>query len=67
MGRVVRYKVIATDVSLSSWGASCDGRLAFGVWSTTQKQWHINCLEMKAVHLALQEFLLIVKDRHVLI
>lgn len=33
VGRVVRWKMITTDASLSGWGALCNGRLAFGVWS----------------------------------
>lgn len=67
MGRVVRRVVVTTDASLSGWGALCDGRPAFGTWAGDQTRWHINCLEMEAVHLALQSFLPFVKDRHVLI
>lgn len=37
-------------------GALCDGRPAFGVWKHTERTWHINCLEMKAVKLALKYF-----------
>lgn len=28
---------------------------AFGFWMYTEKTWHINCLELKAVHLALKQ------------
>ncbi|KAL0168850.1 hypothetical protein M9458_037072, partial [Cirrhinus mrigala] len=49
--------VVTTDASLP----------AFGVWARDQKHWHINCLEMEAVRLALQNFLPFVKDQHVLI
>ncbi|KAL0185623.1 hypothetical protein M9458_017293, partial [Cirrhinus mrigala] len=58
MGRVVRRTVVTTDASLSGWGPLCDGRPAFGVWARDQKLWHINCLEMESVRLALPNFLL---------
>jgi hypothetical protein len=56
LGRVVRRVVVTTDASLSGWGALCDGRPAFGTWTGDRTRWHINCLEMEAVHLALRGF-----------
>lgn len=67
MGRVVSRKVVTTDVSLTGWGALCDGEPAFGTWMDAQALWHINCLELEAVSLALQSFLPLVEDRHVLV
>ncbi len=56
-----------TDASSTGWGAVCDGRPAFGTWSETEKSRHINCLELRAVHLALECFLPDILHRHVLI
>lgn len=67
MDRVISRKVVTMDASLTGWGALCDGRSACGTWTSTQKKWHINCLELKAVFLALQHFLPMIKIRHVLI
>ncbi len=47
--------------------ALCDGRSAYGNWISAQAKWHINCLGLKAVYLASQGFLPLVKDRHVLV
>ncbi|KAL0199646.1 hypothetical protein M9458_002833, partial [Cirrhinus mrigala] len=67
MGRVVSRKIVTTDASLTGWGALCEGRPAYGTWTRAQAKWHINCLELKAVFLALQGFLPLIKDRHVLV
>ncbi|KAI2666671.1 Transposon Ty3-G Gag-Pol polyprotein [Labeo rohita] len=67
MGRVVSRKTVTTDASLTGWGALCEGRPAYGTWTRAQAKWHINCLELKAVFLALQGFLPLIKDRHVLV
>ncbi|KAI2653070.1 Transposon Ty3-I Gag-Pol polyprotein [Labeo rohita] len=67
MGRVVSKKIVTTDASLMGWGALCKGRPAYGTWTRAQVKWHINCLELKAVFLALQGFLPLIKDRHVLV
>jgi hypothetical protein len=45
-----------TDASMMGWGAHMDDCSAHGVWSQTQCQWHINCLELEAVRLALLAF-----------
>ncbi len=62
MGRVISRKIVTTDASLTGWGALCDGRPAYGTWTSAQTKWHINCLELKAVFLALQGFLPLIKD-----
>ncbi|CAM4580422.1 unnamed protein product [Leuciscus chuanchicus] len=60
---IFRQKVATTDASLTGWGALP----AFGTWTSAQRQWHTNCLELKAIHFALQEFSLFIRDHHVLI
>ena len=50
-------KVIATDVSNQGWGRNLDHQIVQGSWSTVEKQYHINCLEMEAVTLTLRNFL----------
>ncbi len=67
IGQVIRRKTVTTDASSTGWGAVCDGRPAFGMWSETEKSWHINCLELHAVHLALECFLPDILHHHVLI
>ncbi len=67
IGQVIRRKNVTTDASSTGWGAVCDGRPAFGTWSEMEKSWHINCLELRAVHLALECFLPDILHRHVLI
>ncbi|MCJ8738081.1 hypothetical protein PDJAM_G00031590 [Pangasius djambal] len=57
---------LATDASLTGWGAVMSGRSARGLWSGRHLTWHINCLEMLAVFLALRHFLPDLRDRHVL-
>ncbi len=57
MGVVCRRQIIMTDASLSGWGSVFEGRLACGVWSGKYLAWHINSLELRAVHLALIHFL----------
>lgn len=52
--------VIESDVSNIGWGASCQGTSTGGPWSTVEKTWHINCLELLAATLALKTF---TKDR----
>ncbi len=42
-------------------------RPAFGTWSETEKSWHINCLELHALHLALECFLADILHSHIFI
>ncbi len=67
IGQVIRRKNVTTDASSMGWGAVCDGRPAFRTWSETEKSWHITCLELHAVHLALECFLPDILHRHILI
>ncbi len=56
-GRLALFRMIMMDASLSGWGVVCQGRPACGVWSGKYFTWHINSLELRAVHLALIHFL----------
>ncbi|KAL0195457.1 hypothetical protein M9458_009029, partial [Cirrhinus mrigala] len=67
LGQVSRHMVVNTDASKTGWGAVCNGQTASGSWSGPRLQWHINCLELLAVLLALRRFLPMLRDKHVLI
>ena len=47
-------KVIFTDSSLIGWGAVCGSEKAAGQWSSSEKEDHINFLELKACLLGLK-------------
>ncbi len=67
LGAPCRRETLATDASLTGWGAVMSGRPARGLWSGRHLTWHINCLEMLAVFRALKHFLPDLRDRHVLV
>ncbi len=48
-------------------GAMCNGHAAAGLWTGPQLQWHINCLELLAVWLALRRFKMLLHEKHVLV
>ncbi len=50
--QVSRHAVVYTDASAKGWGATFNGLAVSGVWMGPQLHWHINCLELLAVHLA---------------
>ena len=52
-------KVIYTDASMHGWGAYCEGMSTGGSWINTEKNWHINALELKSILLSLMS---IIKD-----
>ncbi len=62
-----RRKVVMTDASNKGWGALCEGKLTFGLWSEKESGLHINCLEMIAVCQACQFFLPDKRGHHVLV
>ncbi len=49
LGAPCRQLSLATDASLTGWGAVMSGRSARGLWSGRHLIWHIYCLEMLAV------------------
>ncbi len=60
-------KVVTTDASNKGWGALCEGKPTFGLWSEEESGLHINCLERLAVCRACQFFLPDIRGHHVLI
>ena len=64
---VSRHVVVSTDASATGWGAMCNGHAASGSWTGPRLQWHVNCLELLAVRLALHRFRALLKDKHVLV
>ncbi len=67
LGQVSRHVVVSTDASAMGWGAMCNGHAAAGLWTGSRLQWHINCLELLAVWLALRHFKGLLHDKHVLV
>ncbi len=51
--QVSRHAVVFTDASATGWGATYNGHAVSGVWTGPQLRWHINCLKLLAVRLAL--------------
>ncbi|KAJ8977521.1 hypothetical protein NQ317_003028 [Molorchus minor] len=45
-----------TDASRSGWGAFCRGKSTYGFWSTSEKEFHINYLELLALYFGLRCF-----------
>ncbi|KAI2661198.1 ORF V: Enzymatic polyprotein [Labeo rohita] len=67
LGQVSRHVVVHTDASTTGWGAVCNGQAASGSWTGPRLLWHINCLELLAVLLALRRFLPMLRHKHVLV
>ncbi len=67
LAQVSRHVVVSTDASTTGWGAMCNGHAAAGLWTGPQLQWHINCLELLAVWLALRRFKTLLHEKHVLV
>ncbi len=62
-----RHTVVKTDASSTGWGATYNGQAASGLWTGPRLLWHINCLELWAVHLALRQFRPLLLGKHVLV
>ena len=57
--------VLFTDASLIGWGASISsGVYTSGKWSSSDSKLHINFLELKAIFLALKEFLPLLTNKN---
>ncbi len=65
--QVSRHAVAYTDASAKGWGATFNGHAVSGVWTGPQLHWHINCLELLAVHLALNRLKRRLRGKHVLV
>ncbi len=65
--QVSRHVVVSTDASAMGWGAMCNGHAAAGLWTGSRLQWHVNCLELLAVWLALCRFIVLLHDKHALV
>ncbi|KAL0199319.1 hypothetical protein M9458_007859, partial [Cirrhinus mrigala] len=61
------HLVVYTNASSTGWGAICNGQAASGSWTGPRLQWHINCLELLAVLLALRRFRPTLRHKHVLV
>ena len=59
---------IYSDASKVGWGASLSsGELTSGSWSDSFSEFHINFLELKAIHLAVTHFLPLIKGKKIFI
>ncbi|XP_036956139.1 uncharacterized protein LOC119020706 [Acanthopagrus latus] len=68
MGSIASHReTVTTDASRSGWGAVWQNRTAQGLWPAQDRSDHINVLELRAVHMALQLFLPFLRGRHVLV
>lgn len=47
---------IFTDASNSGWGASCKNKSTWGFWNSSEKQYHINYLELLAAFNGIKSF-----------
>ncbi len=59
--------MVYTDASAKDWGATFNGLAVSGIWTGPQLHWHINCLELLAVHLALNRLKRCLRGEHVLV
>ena len=50
------YTILQSDASPMGWGAVCQTSRIGGLWTQEEKSLHINCLELKAITLAVQSF-----------
>ncbi len=67
MGAIHRRHMITTDASMTGWDAVFEGRPASGEWKEEFLSWHINCLELRAVFLALKYFLPVLGGYHIIV
>ncbi len=65
--QVSQHTFVTTDASSTGWGATCNGQATSGLWTGPRLLWHINCLELWAVHLALRQFRPLLLGKHVLV
>ncbi len=59
----VPLEQVSRHTVVTGWGATCNGQAALG----PRLLWHINCLELCAVHLALRQFRPLLLGKHMLV
>ena len=59
--------LLLTDASVKGWGAHLEDKTVSGLWSDTEKNLHINVLELKAVFLAIRSFQSYLLNKRVLV
>ncbi len=67
IGAIRRRHMVTTDASMTGWGAVFEGRPASGEWTGEFLSWHINCLELRAVFLALMYFLPVLGGHRIIV
>ncbi len=67
IGAIHRRHMVTTNVSMTGWGAVFEGRPASGEWTGEFLSWHINCLELRAVFLALMYFLPVLGGHRIIV
>ncbi len=67
MGAIHHHHMITTDASMTGWGAVFEGRPARGVWTGEFLSWHMNCLELRAVFLALMHLFPVFGKHHIIV
>ncbi len=67
MGAIHRHHMITTDASMTGWGVVFEGRPARWQWTGEFISWHINCLDLRAVFLALMHFLPVLGKHHIIV
>ncbi len=67
IGAIHRRHMVTTDASMTGWGVVFEGRPASGEWTGEFLSWHINCLELRAVFLALMYFLPVLGGHHIIV
>ncbi len=67
IGAIHRRHMVATDASMTGWGAVFEGRPASGEWTGEFLSWQINCLELRAVFLALMYFLPVLGGHRIIV
>ncbi len=67
MGAIHHRHMITTDTSMTGWGAVYEGKPASGEWTGEFLSSHINCLELRAVFLALMYFLPVLREHHIIV
>jgi len=55
---------LTTDASNKGWGAVYEDESTGGLWTSEEKKHHINYLELLAVYLGMQKFLITLKSKH---